>query len=375
MYVIWSLGLGGAERVVLNLAKGLDKTKFEPVICCLNWPGEFAAEAEAAGIEVIALGKKPGVDFGIIGRLVAAMCSRQADIVHTHLWTANFWGRIAAVRAGVPVIIASEHGISTRRGAFKFLADRILSLFSDRVTFVAENVKRQFARKTVYNQRKAIVVYNALPPESADVTRGERIKQEFGIQAGESVISCIGRLSPEKGHQYLFEALTQFDSSYKYKVLIVGDGKLLESLQSSVVSRPCLPAGRSLQGKIVFTGLRKDVPNILAATDICVIPSTREAHSMVALEAMAAGVPVIASDVGGMSEIIADDVTGFLVPAGDAAALALKIQILLEDDQRRRQFSRQGLTVVRERFGVVSMIRASEKLYREAYERTCRKKR
>ena len=125
LYVIWSLGLGGAEQVVISLARGLDKSKFQPFICCLNGEGRFAEELKKEGIQVFALNKVKGIDFSVVPKLVRIIRENNINVVHTHLWGANFWGRFAANAAKVPVVI-TEHNVDVWKSPLHFLIDRFL---------------------------------------------------------------------------------------------------------------------------------------------------------------------------------------------------------------------------------------------------------
>ena len=361
LYIIWSLSSGGAERVVINLVKGLDKTRFNPIVCCLNWAGEYAQELESRNIKVIALNKKRGIDISVINKLITVIKNNKIDIVHTHLWTSNFWGRIAAKLAGVPVIIASEHGVSRRRGFLRFFADRVLSCFSDRITFVSKNVKEEFARKVTYNQRKARVIHNGIDlAKFRQPVDNQKVREKIGIEEDDFVVSCIGRLSPEKGHKFLLKAFASLNGEGKLKLLVVGDGALRESLQSSALNY-------KLENRVIFTGFRKDISDILGITDLLVIPSTREAHSVVALEAFASGVPVVATDVGGMNEIIIDRYTGLLVSAKNPEQLGLAIEKLVKDKSLREQIGKLAKAHARSFFGLKQMVKETETLYLESY--------
>lgn len=161
LYIIWSLGLGGAERVVINLAKGLDKTKFNPLICCLNDKGIFAQELEKEGIKVLELKKTWKFDFTVIKKLTAIIKENRIDIVHTHLWGANFWGRIAAQKAGVPVIVATEHNSDTWKTHLHFMLDRFLARKTDKIIAVSNSVKEFYVSKGI-RAEKIEIIYNGI---------------------------------------------------------------------------------------------------------------------------------------------------------------------------------------------------------------------
>jgi len=132
LYIIWSLGLGGAEQVVISLAQGLDKNKFQSFICCLDDEGVFADGLKAQGIEIFALNKKHGIDLSVIFKIKRIIKENQIHVVHTHLWGAGLWGRIAALLAGVPVVI-TEHNVDVWKKWYHKLSDKVLALFTKKI--------------------------------------------------------------------------------------------------------------------------------------------------------------------------------------------------------------------------------------------------
>lgn len=361
LYIIWSLGLGGAEQVVINLTKGLDRNKFQPFICCLNNEGEFVDGVKSLGIKVFALNKIRGIDFSVIPKLVRIIRENNIQIVHTHLWGANFWGRWAAKVAGVPVIIATEHGIQEYRTRLHFFIDRRLSRFTDKIIFVSDFVREKYWKKISADYGKTIVVYNGIDISAFGKRSGDIfLRKEFGINDSERIISCIGRLAEEKGQAFLIDTLAKLNDG-RMKVLMVGTGPLLQRLKSQV-------NGYKLDDKVIFTGLRKDVPGILDLTDILVLPSKREALPIILLEAMAAGVIVVATKVGGTPEVIQDSVNGFLVEYGDVEGLKNRLISILKMENGESKIEEIRLAAkktVEEKFSLKKMIEKHEKIYDE----------
>lgn len=359
LYVIWSLGLGGAERVVINLAKGLDKMRFNPIVCCLNDKGEFANELEDIGIKVIPMYKKGKFDYRLIGRLTNLMREEKIDIVHTHLFGANLWGRVAAIKAKVPVIIATEHNVDFYKRLYHFIIDKFLSISTDRIIAVSNKVKKFYVNRGI-KPDKIEVIYNGIKTDGYRIDELGRleVKKEFGIEDDEILLGVIGRLVEQKGHKYLFEALNMLDGRYKIKLLVVGEGPLLENLRSQI-------AGLKLEDKVIFTGLRKDVARILKDIDILVMPSLREGLPIIALEAMAAGKPIVATNVGGNPEVILEEETGFLVPAKDYLALSKAIERLIQYKELAKKMGENGYNRVKNHFSIEKMVKETEEIYCE----------
>ena len=367
LYIIWSLGLGGAEQVVINLAKGLDKTKFKPYVACLNDPGRFADELKGKGIEVFALNKIRGIDFSVIPKLVRIIRENDIQIVHTHLWGANFWGRFAANAAGVPVVV-TEHNVDVWKSPFHFLIDRWLLRKTGCFIAVSEAV-REFHAKHLHTPKEKIrVVYNGVAVNTSlshQITKPP-VKQELGIKEDEKVVAVIGRLVPQKGVSFFLDVMSDMLNrrpptiDHRLKVLIVGDGPLKNSLQSMVHS----PQYKNIEDMVIFTGFRKDIPEMLSITDILVLPSTREGLPMIVLEAMVAGVVVVATRVGGTPELVEDGVNGFLVESGDGEGLKRKLDhVLNADSHGLDQIRNNARKTVEEKFSLSRMISEHQKIY------------
>lgn len=358
LYVIWSLSLGGAERVVINLAKGLDKSKFNPIVCCLNDKGAFAHELEAEGIEVIALHKRGKFDFSILHSLFSIFKQRGIHIAHTHLWGANFWGRIAAKRACVPVIIAHEHGIEAWRNAAHALFDKILYRHTDRVILVSQASQKLFLSKIKSDSFKCRVIYNGVDTEKFNgYINPVEARMRLGLSQEDYAIASIGRLVTEKGHEYLFEAIKLMILKYpSLKVLVAGDGPEKQRLIHKVKHL-------GVQKNIIFLGARNDIAEILSASDLFVLSSTKEAFPISILEAMAVGRPVVATDVGGVSELISNEKTGFVVPPRNSQALADAIAKLVNNKNAAAEMAEAGKRRIKESFTLRQWLGNIENLY------------
>ncbi len=361
LYVIWSLGLGGAERVVINLAKGLDKSKFNPVIACLNDKGPFASEVEKEGIEVIALNKKPGLDLTIIPKLIAVIKKYHINIVNTHLWGANFWGRIAARLVGVKVVIATEHNVDIWKTPLHLSLDRFLSHHTDRIIAVSNSVKDFYTSRGI-SADKIQVIYNGIASVGAGKATRSEMRQALGITEGETTLAVIGRLVEQKGHRYFLYVLKELLRYNRVRGLIVGAGPLEAELRK-------FSQTIGLNGNVIFTGLRQDVPEMMKAIDILVMPSLREGLPIIALEAMVSGKPVVATHVGGVAEVVVDGETGLLVPPADEKGLTSALSRLIQDEELAHRLGENGSKRVRERFSLERMVRETEGLYEECFER------
>ena len=355
-YVIWSLGLGGAEQVVIRLAAGLDRSRFEPIIMCLDEAGVFAEQAGRAGIDLMVLHKRGPFDLRVLGRLVNAYRQRRIDVVHTHLWGANVWGRIAARLAGVRTVIATEHNVDTWKRGYHFAMDRLLARWTTTLVAVSQQVREFYEQRGVGRGRWR-VIYNGVEVPSEGTRHRNGSYQEWGIASHEPVVGLIGRLAPAKRPDLFVEAVARAVRDLpQLKALIVGDGPMRPQVEAQVTRL-------GLTGRIILTGTRQDVPRLVAGLDALVFSSEREGLSMAMLEAMAAGVPVIATRVGGTPELIESGVSGILVEPGRADALATELVALLQTPATVTQLGDAARRRVAERFSLRAMVQTYETLY------------
>ena len=359
LYVIWSLEVGGAERIVISLAKYINKDKYNPIVCCLNHKGVLAEELDEIGIKVLALDKKPGIDLSIIPKLIKIFKEHRIQIVHTHLWTSDFWGRIAAKFAGVPVIVSTAHNVDFWKPKIFLFIDRFLTRFSDRIIAVSEEVKNFYIKTAKLPEEKIVTVYNGIELAKFDATAVNRLEKikEFNFNTSDKIIGIIGRLVEQKGQAYFLEMMLILKQNYpNIKSLVIGDGPLKENLIRKTKEL-------HLEENVIFTGLRNDVADLLKAIDILVSSSTYEGLPMILLEAMAAAKPIVATRVGGNPEIIDEGKTGFLVPAKDPQALANRVSALLNNSEYAQRIGKSAQEKVHNLYSIEKMLQDTENIY------------
>jgi glycosyltransferase involved in cell wall biosynthesis len=358
MYVIWSLQMGGAERVVADLALRLDRKRFAPLVCCLNFKGQLASELEAEGIPVFVLDKRPKLDPWLVPRLVRLMRRERAQVVHTHLWTASFWGRIAGLVARVPALVVTEHNIDLWRGRWHLLADRTLARRTCHFVFVSREVERFYRDHLPLREGGFEVVHNGVAPwPRRHNSDPQAARQRLGLPAEGPVVGVIGRLEARKGHRHFLDALARLRRQDPRLVgLIVGEGREREAL---LAQRKAL----GLDEVVRLPGFWPDLAEALDAIDVFVLPSLMEGHPLAILEAMAAAKPVVATAVGGNAEAIEDGRSGLLVPPADPSALAAGILDLVADPERAARLGRAGLATFEQHFSLERSVRANEDAY------------
>lgn len=364
MHVIETLDVGGAENVVANIAGGLSGA-FRASICCLKRSGPVAARLPA-GVRVHALGQRDGNDPRTPFRLAALLRSEGADVVHSHGWGTFCESAAAAVLAGTPARVHMAHGLhqgyAPDDGARRFkeplrrAAERAFARAVDRIIAVSDRVKEDIVGVIGIPEAKVTVIRNGVAPaEGASDPGGPR--REMGWRPADLVVCAVGRLAAVKNYQGLLEAAARLaDLRPRLKVAIVGDGPERARLEQRVLRL-------GLRENVFFAGERRDVRAWLACADVFALPSDYEGISVALLEAMSAGVPAVATRVGGNAEVVRHGENGLLVPPRDPAALAGALRELLLDAALRRAMGQAASRTVRERFDLARTVRKYEELY------------
>ena len=351
-----AFAVGGAEEMVLNLVQHLP-SRFEPMVCCINQAGPIGEEIRKTGTPVSVLGLTPGLrhPWAVAG-IRRYLRETQPTIVHTFLLTASLYGRLAAILEGVPIVIGTEVNIYERKRPHHVLAERMLMAKTDRVIVSANSVRDFYVDQIHADPDKIDVVYNAVDWKSIQPTESrEHMRASLGLGAGAKVAGMIARLTEQKGHRFLFEAMTT-PALADLQLIVVGDGDLRESLKSE--------ADRlGIASRVHFLGARRDLGNLLAAMDVFVMPSLWEGLPLSLILAMGAAMPTVATAVAGIPEIVVHRETGWLVPAGDAPALATALAEVFADSARAARVGRAAREFVLPRFGVDEYINSVSGLY------------
>lgn len=360
--IIHTLGHGGAENTFRWLAWGL-RGKGVDVVAAIprvshpleeNWLAPALSELEVPYITFDTAGSRWQL-FKNIGVVIDQV---RPDVVHSHLLDSNFYSSLACRRRSIPHI-STEHGdVSLEQTITSRIKYALISICSQSIICVSEAVKEK-ASRVVYIRRKLKTVYNGIHfMESCEST----FRREFGIPQSGILIGNVGNLYPVKGQKFLvraFAKLMQSCSADAYLVL-VGRGVEQENLQG-LVRDLCIPEGR-----VLFTGFRNDIQNILNAIDLYIQPSLSEGHPLAVLEAMSLGIPVIASAVGGVPEIIGQDRFGTLVAPASWEDLDRAMRKCLRDHEYFRDRARAARDHTRQTFSIQKMASNYIDVYRQA---------
>jgi sugar transferase (PEP-CTERM/EpsH1 system associated) len=356
-HVVLSLQPGGLENGVVNVVNQLDRRRFASTVCCLKEAGEFARRIEDPRVAVHALGWVGGTDLALAIRLARLFRRTRAQIVHTRNAEAFFHGFVAAKLAGVPAIVHSEHGRSFDDRPLRLAAQRWLTRFTSAVFTVSEQLKSDLVRFTAIPPAAIDVLHNGVDVDRfavRDPQSRHRWRTAWGIGIDDSVIGAVGRLAPVKNHALLLRAVAGSRSGAH--VVIVGEGPERESLQA-------LADGLGIASRVRFAGHSDDVRSDLAGFDVFALPSRSEGMSNTLLEAMAASLPVVVSDVGGNPEIVRDGVDGLIFRNGDGQGLAQCLDRLCADAALRVRLGGAGRDRVAASFSIRAMVERYEILY------------
>lgn len=327
LHVISKLPVGGVENQLFMILGKYDRGKLCPLVCSLSDKGEIGKEIEDSGIEVIPLDKlKHGFDWTIVKDIYNLIKTRNVKIVRTHQYHANLYGRLAAWLAKVPCIIASVHNVYTiDRKIHRRIINKFLARYSDKVVAVSGTVKRDVLTYDGLAEDKVSVIYNGIDSDSFLNLNGSLIRSNLGISSETPVVGTVGRLTVQKGQKYLIDAVSTLRENFPQIVLlIVGDGLLRGEIEKYIRTL-------GLEGNVILLGTRRDIPQLLSAMDIFVLPSLWEGLGTAVIEAMAAGKPIIATDIPPLREIINSEKVGILVPVKDSNAFASSIELLLHN--------------------------------------------
>ena len=357
LFLARTFAVGGAEEMVLNLVRHLPD-RFETAVCCIGEAGPIGEEIRRTGVSFAEYGLNPGLRRPQdVLRLRDRLMSAEPIIVHTFLLTASLYGRFAAMMAGVPIIVGTEVNIYERKHPWHARAERWLMRGTDVVVTSAESVRDFYIAQVKADPSKVDVVYNAVDWTQLQTTRGrEVVRASIGVPPGAPTLGIIARLTEQKAHRVLFDAIAQHAGLAGAHLVVVGDGDLRDDLRRRVEAL-------GLGARVHFLGARRDLGDLLASIDVFVMSSLWEGLPLSMVLAMGAGLPVVATRVAGIPEVVRDGVTGLLVPPGDSAALGAALARVVAEPALRAALGDAARAYVRPRFGMHGYVGSITALY------------
>jgi glycosyltransferase involved in cell wall biosynthesis len=362
LQLLTNFHIGGTERQVANLALGIDSSHFDLHLACLKHSGELLAELETLQV--------PRMEFRIGPlyspktlwqgiRLARYVRQNLIQIVHSYGFYPNVFTVPVARMAGASIVVASIRDTGDLLTPFQRHVQKMACRMADCILVNAEAIRQSLIEQG-YDPNNIVVIRNGITPSRFEKSqRGAAIRQELGLPPSARLVGVFSRLNRMKGVHFFLEAAKILAGRYPdVRFLVVGDGGVRKELEEQARSL-------GLNERIVFTGFRGDIPDLLAEAAISVLPSLSEGISNTLLESMSAGVPVIATRVGGNPEVVEEGVSGLLVPPRDPAALAAAAARLLDDEDFALKLGQAGARRVSELFSIESSVHQTEHLYQQ----------
>ncbi len=355
---------------------GMDRKLFKVELACAPG-GRLIDLVQNNGMEVrtfinLVQPLRPLKDLLAIFNLTLFLKKKDYHIVHTHNSKAGFLGRLAGRLAGVPIIIHTVHGFAFhdrepfwRRTLFRNL-ERLASRWCDRMIFISQPLIDWALKEKIVHKKKIVKIYSGIDLERfrpATEDEKSRIRKRWGIGPDEAVIGIVSKLWEGKGHRVLIESFKTVKKEIPgARLIIVGEGYLYDSLKTLVERL-------GLENSVLFTGFQSDIPEIITTFDVVVLPSFFEGMGRVLLEGMAMEKPLVASNVGGIPDLVKDGINGILIAPGEVDELSDALLKLLKDQGLANKMGKEGRKMVSDRFSAKTMVDSIQHLYLEYLER------
>ena len=375
LHIITRLDKGGSAENTFLTVTGLDKNSYEVTLMSGpvgNARHDRKKQIEKQGIEYILIPElvrdiSPINDLITLFKLYGFLRNEKFDIVHTHTSKAGLLGRVAAKLVGIPIVIHTPHGhvffgyFGPLRTKTFILLEKFVSQMTDKIVTLTNGEKDDHKLFKIAKEDKCVVIYSGVELskfKKFNFNEKQNIKKELGIPEDSLVVGTVGRLVPVKGPEFLLKAAKQIVPKYPDSFFVfTGDGYLRQDLEKKALKM-------GVKDNIVFLGWRDDVAKIVSVYDVFVLPSLNEGMGRVLVEAMALGKPIVASNAGGIPDLVTHGKNGFLVPPKNPKELARYIQILLEDEEKRKEMGQAGKKMA-VNFSREIMIEKISKLYED----------
>lgn len=366
LQLLFSLDIGGSETVAVNIARRIDRDKFNVTFCCLRGGGPLQIDLTESGVSYYIMNQQGGLDLKVIAKLTNLIHKREIDVIHSHHLGPLMYAWLSTRFTRTKTIVHTEHSYDYLETNAKL--NRYARFFFQKpakLVGVTEDVTNYIRNHFKMADSKLITIHNGidLSKFSQGIER-DKTRAELNIDKTSFVVGTVGRLEPIKNYETLITAFGMLVKSVPNSILVfVGEGSVRNRLESLVNDL-------DLTGKVIFFGLRRDIPNILKSMDVFVLPSHSEGLSIALLEAMSAKIPVVASGVGGNVNIITNGTNGILFEPKRPDQLSDALCRLWKDADLRKKYSENAFNVVKERYSLEKMIEAYQNLYCEAIHGT-----
>jgi len=373
LFLVNGFGVGGAEKALLELVKRIDREQFRVLVASVGQGGVLEQEFRSASEACFVFTKKFSFDFSLIPKVADLLKTYRVNILLTTLFYADVIGTFAAQMVGTPVKMSWQTALAIPTGNVAddrwrhIVTYRAAASQMTHIVAVSHEVQNYFIQNRHIPPKKISTIHYGV-----DLSRfrksGKTIRKELGLSDHDLIISVVGHLSDVKGHTYLLKASPSLiRKNPRIQLVFAGDGPEKASLEKEAKSL-------GIREHVHFLGVRSDVPDILRSSDIFVLPSIYEGLPNVVLEAMASGLPVVASGVGGIPEAVENGKTGFLFPAGDSLRLKQALSPLIQDKKLRQKMGEAGRRRVENSFSIDVEVQKFQDLFQTLYFRSNGKK-
>ncbi len=357
LHLISTLDVGGVQGQLLEVVKRMDRRIFENYVGTFSPGGKWEILYREEKIPVVIFKRGFRFDPLLIWRIYSFLREKDIRILHTYLFTANTWGRLAGILASPSLIIASErNAIPWKKFPHLFL-DYALSDFTHKIITCSEAVRELSIRRSRIPPYKIGVLYNGVDVEKFRPRDKEECREKISLPGGKKIIGSLGRIHPCKGYVYLLKAGKEILSLYPEVAFVIGgEGEEKKRLENQVKRE-------KIEGNFYFPGYVEDRVSFLNSLDMAIFPSLYEGLGMSILEAMSCGIPVVASQTGGIREIIEDGKNGILVPPGEVRKLTQVILWLLRNPYKAKKLGEEGRRRIKEKFRIEKTVERLQELY------------
>jgi len=363
LFVVLSLGVGGAEKLVYDIILHLSPWDVTPIVCCLDMIGSLGESLIECKIPVYLLGRRRGgIDWGLASRMNRIISDERIDVIHAHQYTPFFYGAISSLFVRHAKLIFTEHGrlYPDRRSWKRYLFNPLLAWRTDHIVSISESTKKAMVTYDNFPARRIEVIPNGVRFAAAqnNVNRARK-RKTLGLDVSGPILGTAARLDKIKNLTMLLRVFQRILSRMpETSLLIAGKGPAKNELEN-------LSEELGIKERVLFLGLRSDLPEIYPLLDVFALTSFTEGISITLLEAMAAGIPPVVTDVGGNSEVVEDGESGFLVPLGKDEIMVERIMTLLQSPERRKEMGASAAKRALNQFSFQRMVSSYMNLYQE----------
>ncbi len=363
LQLLHGMSVGGAEVLAAGLARRL-RGQFRFVFACLDHVGELGAVLRDEGFPLVVLDRESGIDWKCSQALKREIAANQVTLIHAHQYTPFFYALTTGILRRRPPVLFTEHGrfhpdLPNKK---HFLFNRTLLRKKDRVIGVGKDVRRALIENEGIPEDRVNVIYNGIDLsrfQQLNSDTRERIRKTLGIDADCFVVCLVGRLNDLKDHSTAIRTAQRVAAGHpNFRMLFVGEGEERQKIESEIKER-------NLEGIVILLGTRHDIPDILHASDVNFLSSISEGIPLTLIEGMAASLPTVSTNVGGIGEVVVEGETGLLAPAKDDETLAKHLLEVARNSELGNQLGKQGCQRADELFSEVEMHRRYAELYNE----------